>query len=192
MSQGTHLHALSLFALSYTYHIASRTLEPRSFSTIVESSQNHALTMTLTHIDPVIVGSSRLSDFGKDLQPSKPLHVTRSFSRFEPPGSGPSMYRLQDTIPLEPSPEDPTPEMVGFSTLIKSGSVEGVTLMKPDSDVKSDDKGLQAAPLSLSAGTAETFDDLPIELISLTDRSGFVQRYNLRSLLTYSLGLSTL
>lgn len=141
--------------------------------------------MTITHLDPVIVGSSRLSDFGKDLQPSKPLHVTRSFSRFEPPGSGPSTYRLQDTIPLEPNPEDPTPEMVGFSTLIEPGSVKGDDLMKPDSDVKSDDKGLQAAPLSLSVGTTETFDDLPIELISLTDRSGFVRRYNLRSLLIF-------
>lgn len=129
--------------------------------------------MAFTHIDSVVVGSSPLQGLGKDPQPSMPSQVPKSFSRFESPSSGPSVYRSQDIIPLGSSAEALTPEVTKSSTLIKSGSV-GDIFVKQDSEDEPEDKGLQAATASLSAGLAETFDVLPIELISLTDRSELI------------------
>lgn len=150
------------------------------------------LTTTLNHIDPVFIGSSPLPGFGKDSQQSTSLHVARSFSRFEPPVSGMSVCRSQDMLPLGSSSEVSTPETGRSSTLTGSGPVEGDFLVKLDSDDEPKDEGLQVAPPSLPAGFAESFNSLPIELISLTDRLESITGIKRESAKPYSLDSSPL
>lgn len=82
--------------------------------------------------------------------------------------------------PLGSSSEVPTPETVRSSTLTESGPVEGDFFVKLDSDDEPKDEGLQVAPPSLPAGFAESFNSLPIELISLTDRLEPIHRHKAR------------
>lgn len=73
-------------------------------------------------------------------------------------------------VPLVSSSEAPAPGIVTSTTRTESGSVAGDLLVKPDNEDDPKDEHSQVAPSSPSAGLAESFESLPIELISLTDR----------------------
>lgn len=137
---------------------------------IAKALQNHILTMVLQHIDQVIIRSSPLPNISRDSQPSGPLQAARSFSRFEPPASDPSLHHSPDMLPLGSSSEAPAPAIVTSTTRTESGSVAGDLFVKPNSEDDPKDKDSHVAPSSPSAGLAESFESLPIELISLTDR----------------------
>lgn len=98
------------------------------------------------------------------------LHVSKSFSRLDSPRSNAFSRSRASTLQNEVGAENTAPEAMHISQDENSQRQAGDTYKK-----KSSRSGLQSSMMDKAdpvspQGVPEGFDELPIELISLTDR----------------------
>jgi len=97
-------------------------------------------------------------------------HSSKSFSRYEPPKPVTPARSRASTLQNEVLPKDRGAEEAGSGTLRSEETArEGDVFEKRSSE---DDKGASkpASSNRLVDGLPDGFDELPIELVSLTDR----------------------
>ncbi|KAL9117672.1 MAG: hypothetical protein Q9187_005791 [Circinaria calcarea] len=101
-----------------------------------------------------------------------PLHSSKSFSRFEPPRSNPRSRNRATTLQTSLIPEAQSPEKKGHRST-DDAMVASQTDVFEKQSFDEDPGSSRAAGSALDASIGslpENFDELPIELISLSDR----------------------
>lgn len=101
-----------------------------------------------------------------------PLQSSKSFSRFEPPRSNPTSRNRATTLQTSPIPEVQSPEKRPHRST-HDGAVASQTDVFEKQSFDEDSGASRAAGSALDASIGslpENFDELPIELISLSDR----------------------
>ncbi|KAI9871510.1 MAG: hypothetical protein M1830_002804, partial [Pleopsidium flavum] len=131
-------------------------------------TETDKLMMALESLEPVISASNTRSHY--DSQRPRTLHVSKSFSRLEPSTSSPLRHSQADVLHSADISEILTPENITFSPKSERAAVGGDIFEKPDSDDEAKHGKGRAVISGSTTSLSEGFDNLPIELISLTDR----------------------
>lgn len=144
-----------------------------NISTSSESSRNaeHLADTMLQQLSTKFMASPANEKGDSSLPRPRPLHVSKSFSRLEPNPTSPSVRGRASTIQNGTMMENETAE--GESTPVetrKPRGLSGVFARVGSFGIGERDGQRVSIPEEGSGKLPGDFDDLPVELVSLTDR----------------------
>lgn len=129
------------------------------------------LMMVYTSVASVVPTSNARSDTDHGSRRPRTLHVSKSFSRLEPSTSSPLLRTRAGTLQSGSPSKSLNQNKSKISAESKFGAAEEDIFEKPDSDDEAKLEIDNAATSESPMCSSERFSELPIELISLTDRS---------------------
>ncbi len=171
MSQGTnhHISPTVIFLMRFSFS-SPDTGTIRSFLNSGQTLKPTTLMMALESLEPVISAPNARSTIDHGSRRSRTLHVSKSFSRLEPSTSSPLIDRRANVSQSEAISEILVPEKITLSPESEQARLRGDIFEKSNSDDEAKPGKDQAVISGSSVDLSEGFNDLPIELISLTDR----------------------
>ncbi|KAI9820287.1 MAG: hypothetical protein M1827_005909 [Pycnora praestabilis] len=117
----------------------------------------------------VSVVSSRPST-NQDMRRPRTLHISKSFSRLEPADHSPLIRSRASTIQSGIIPEFPSPQKAPLSPDSERKAIEGDVFARKDSDQEDESPSRPSQVGGVNQGMPNDFNEMPIELLSLTDR----------------------